>query len=244
MIQGPFPTSLLQAMSGKVSQAREPREPREQRQQREPRMELQWLILFPGRPSVGDWRRFDAAARIVRAALSYRTICHMVFGDRTRISLQAEFLDTWTGTEAHYIELIQAIAKGQMYEGVSHQPYDSGRTSSESLSAMVHEMLLSADVVLDFREDGSMVIGRFDDAQTPSARSALCVIGGVRDIEQREHGVLNQLCEKLKKPQLSVSLGTRAELTSKCIKVPCFGWAELCRQCRPCRTCHPPGPAY
>lgn len=186
-------------------------------------MELQWLILFPGRPSVGDWRRFDAAARIVRAALSYRTICHMVFGDRTRISLQAEFLDTWTGTEAHYIELIQAIAKGQMYEGVSHQPYDSGRTSSESLSAMVHEMLLSADVVLDFREDGSMVIGRFDDAQTPSARSALCVIGGVRDIEQREHGVLNQLCEKLKKPQLSVSLGTRAELTSKCIKVPCFG---------------------
>ena len=82
------------------------------------------------------------------------------------------------------------------------------------------------DVVLDFREDGAMVLGGFGEQRPPSRpTAALCVIGGVRDIHQREHDVLNTICEQLQKPQLSVSLGSKAELTSKCIKV---AWSIFC----------------
>ena len=82
-------------------------------------------------------------------------------------------------------------------------------------------MLKGVDIMLDFCEDGAMVLGRFED-QTQSGRafagSALCVIGGVKDIDDREHDALNKACEMLKKPKLSVSLGKKAELTSKCVK--------------------------
>ena len=134
--------------------------------------------------------------------------------------MEPEFLKVWSGAESHYCELIQAIARGEEYQGVSHQPYNRYVPASDTLSTMVHKMLESVDVMLDFCENGSMVLGRLDDVQTTgqSPASALCVIGGVKDIEDSEHAILNDICEKLKKTKRSVSLGIRPELTSKCVK--------------------------
>lgn len=134
--------------------------------------------------------------------------------------MEPEFLKVWSGAESHYCDLIQAVARGEEYQGVSHQPYNRYVPASDTLSMMVHKMLESVDVMLDFCENGSMVLGRLDDVQTTgqSPASALCVIGGVKDIEDSEHAILNDICEKLNKTKRSVSLGIRPELTSKCVK--------------------------
>ncbi|CAK9056352.1 unnamed protein product [Durusdinium trenchii] len=183
-------------------------------------MKLQWLVFFSGSPSRGDWKRVDAASRIVRAALSCNSQCHLVFEDRTCISIEPHFLlGVWTGTEAHYFELIQSIVKGETYPGVLLQGNSSRMALKECLSTLIIQQMPNIDVALDFREDGAMVLGGFGEQRPPSRpTAALCVIGGVRDIHQREHDVLNTICEQLQKPQLSVSLGSKAELTSKCIK--------------------------
>ena len=182
-------------------------------------MKLSWLVFFSGSPSRGDWKRIDAASRIVRAALSHQSDIHLVFEDKTCISVEPEFLGVWTGTEAHYFELMESLVKGQSHQGVLLQPFNR-KTLKESLSALIEQMP-NIDVVLDFREDGHSVMCSFEQKEQKAPRpvtGALCVIGGVRDIHAREHDVLNSLCQQMKKPQVSVSLGAKAELTSKCIK--------------------------
>lgn len=176
-------------------------------------MDLQWLVFFPGRPSRDDWRRVDASARIARAALQRASTCHIIFEDRISISLSPAFLGergAWDGTEASYEHLLKDIANEKRVPDASFRP----RTQ---LAELLRDMLKPADVALDFRENGALVMGPYQEGSI-RPRSALCVIGGVKDLHEEETKVLTQVCKELKKTRLCVSLGSQAELTSKCMK--------------------------
>ena len=180
-------------------------------------MKLQWLVFFPGRPSSNDWKRMDAASRIVRAALSHESPCHLIFDDKTAVSFEAGFLGAWNGKEDHFVTLLQSMLKGEAFAGALHRPRTT--TLRDCLLAF-RPILGDVDAVLDFSEHGTMAFGSFP--KTTATKSALCVIGGVKDIFQREHELLSEMCKELQKPQLSISLGCKPELTSKCIKAGSF----------------------
>ena len=176
-------------------------------------MDLQWLVFFPGRPSRDDWRRVDASARIARAALQRGSICHIIFEDRISISLSPAFLGegrAWDGHESSYQRLLKNIANGERVPDASFKP-------KSHLAEFLREMLRPVDVALDFRENGALVMGLYQEGSI-RPRSALCVIGGVKDLHEEETKVLTQVCKDLNKTRLCVSLGSQAELTSKCTK--------------------------
>ncbi|CAE6928076.1 unnamed protein product [Symbiodinium natans] len=177
-------------------------------------LQLQWLVFFPGRPSKADWRRFDASARIARAALQRNSACHILFEDRICISLSPDFLGgvggVWDGTEALYQTLLKEIADGRPVPHATLMP-------KSNLADFLRGMLQPVDVVLDFRENGAMVLGLYQEGPR-RPRNALCIIGGVKDIHDEETKVLKQTCLDLRKTRLKVSLGSQAELTSKCMK--------------------------
>lgn len=167
----------------------------------------------------------DAASRIVRAALSHESPIHLVFDDKTSVSFEPSFLGAWNGKEDHYVTLVQSIVKGDACAGAVHRP----RTMrlDDCLFAF-RPILRDVDAVLDFSEHGTMAFGTFPTMT--ATKSALCVIGGVKDILLREHEVLRGMCEELRKPQLSISLGCKPGLTSKCIKA---GGKRNLFRCRP-----------
>ena len=190
-------------------------------------LQLQWLVFFPGRPSKADWRRFDASARIARAALQRNSACHILFEDRICISLSPDFLGgvggVWDGTEALYQTLLKEIADGRPVPHATLMP-------KSNLADFLRGMLQPVDVVLDFRENGAMVLGLYQEGPR-RPRNALCIIGGVKDIHDEETKVLKQTCLDLRKTRLKVSLGSQAELTSKCMKATWY--QQSCKQKKP-----------
>ncbi|CAJ1365255.1 unnamed protein product [Effrenium voratum] len=179
-------------------------------------MDLCWLVFFPGRPSAGDWRREDAASRIANAALTHNSDCYIFFEDRTCIMLEPQLLQEWNGTEAMYRELSRAVVADNRIVGARFLNERVGL--EEALHGLLARVLVDVQVVLDFREAGHMALGGFETRAMGAGTKALCVIGGVRDVRERETEVLTALCARLNVGMLKVSLGERPELTSKCIK--------------------------
>ena len=92
----------------------------------------------------------------------------------------------WDGREASYQQLLKDIAgdKEKSTPGAIFQP-------KRYLADFLREKLQPVDIVLDFRENGAMILGEFQEgARQP--RTALCIIGGVKDIHEEETRVLIQ----------------------------------------------------
>ena len=201
-------------------------------------MDLCWLVFFPGRPSAGDWRREDAASRIANAALTHNSDCYIFFEDRTCIMLEPQLLQEWNGTEAMYRELSRAVVADNRIVGARFLNERVGL--EEALHGLLARVLVDVQVVLDFREAGHMALGGFETRAMGAGTKALCVIGGVRDVRERETEVLTALCARLNVGMLKVSLGERPELTSKCIKASasaldtnlCQAKDPLIRECK------------
>eukprot|EP00931_Biecheleriopsis_adriatica_P104929 TRINITY_DN79542_c0_g1_i1.p1 TRINITY_DN79542_c0_g1~~TRINITY_DN79542_c0_g1_i1.p1 ORF type:complete len:911 (+),score=183.01 TRINITY_DN79542_c0_g1_i1:49-2733(+) len=183
-------------------------------------MELAWLALYPGRPSNQDWKRLDASARIARAALQHGSVCHLLYEDRSRLSLEPSFLGrAWDGSEAKYKDILLSVQAGEDLVGASWEAPEHGGILRDCL----RPLLRGYDLLLELREEGTVILGDFGTSSSSEGirkqpLRTLCVIGGVRDVSPREQEAIQDLCLELKIERHMVSLGPQPELTSKCMK--------------------------
>mmetsp|Transcript_80153 Transcript_80153/g.158780 ORF Transcript_80153/g.158780 Transcript_80153/m.158780 type:complete len:617 (+) Transcript_80153:43-1893(+) len=205
--------------------------------------QMEWLLFCRGCPSRHGWThqsRVDALSRCARAALFMGSPCHLLFEDRTLLTLEPDFIGEdgpWVCADAYsercFAELLENLLQGAQLHGAKWRV-------PTTLSGCIAEVLESSrfaaplppfELLLDFREKGHPLLGQHSVSLPTSAAKAaaatmlqplprtLCIIGGVRDVFPSEEQAIETACRELWAARCTISLGPVPELTSKCIKV-------------------------
>jgi hypothetical protein len=189
-------------------------------------------LLYKGLDKVP---RKDALARIVRAALISKNGAtrkvHLLFEDQCIITFTHEFLSSWgrgKPRDFHQDRFVELVGR-MLAPAQKKSPRPQGCSIAfQALSGSLVEQLYpviseATGGVYALEEEGiplfQGILTNGESFASSDLGPVLFTIGGVRDVALSEAEAVKEIC-KLQKIQYStVSLGKRAELTSKCIKV-------------------------
>jgi len=185
--------------------------------------------------------RKDALARIVRATLltkagSTRKI-HLLFEDQCLVTISHVFLSSWGRGQPRdypmdrFVELLgRALRDARLAPVKDKHPAPQGCSvvrppCSWRLTEQLWPIVCEATGgVFALEEEGFPLShsapGKVGSTMTDSSTSSpvLFMIGGVRDVLDQEAKAVQEICKARNIDYSTVSLGKRAELTSKCIK--------------------------